>query len=353
MKKILKLASLFALLSGLMASCGDPVVNDVLTAPTGLTVGTLSSTTAELSWTAVDSAEKYYVVIGDMTPMEVTSPSCEATGLTSETTYNWKVRAAKGDIESEWSLGSDFTTLKGVVPAPTDLNAVDITHETAKLTWEHPGADSHEVVIDNREPVTVTTLSCDVSGLTPVSVCTWKVRSSKNGVWSEWAENKFTTGEVAIYMGTLTKLHEMTYYADAFKNGTVDGWLLTASGPNVSVSGGQFKGNGWVFLTQIHAPLNSGRPMPDGDYRITNDFRSWTALGGYMEGTQRSGTWIIRVENDVEVESVNIISGTLSSTCTNGSYTIRINALEMASGLPVFGTIRQGPASGAPDHNRL
>ncbi len=78
---------------------------------------------------------------------------------------------------------------------PSNLAVSNITHDSATLSWQHADADSHEVVVGDAAAVTVTSLSYEVSGLTPETAYTWKVRSSKNNIWSQWAEgDEFTTG---------------------------------------------------------------------------------------------------------------------------------------------------------------
>ncbi len=193
MKKILQLAGIFACSVWLAVSCDtEPELPDT---PGGLKVETCTATTAGLSWTAVDGAEKYNVSIDGMDAVAVASASYEATGLTPETDYTWKVQAVKGDARSDWANGPAFTTLKDDgVPAPTGLAVTDVTVDTATLSWQHPGADSHEVVINNGEAVSVVGLSYGLTGLAPETEYVWKIRSCKNGLWSVWVEgDKFTT----------------------------------------------------------------------------------------------------------------------------------------------------------------
>ena len=218
MQKHIKLTSLLALMLGLTVSCSENPGNtpdpDVLNAPTGLTVGTLTETTAELSWTGVEGAEKYNVVIGDMDAVAVTKTSYNATDLTAETAYTWKVQAVKGDTVSEWAVGEVFTTsayAPVTTPAPTDLTVAGTTATSVQIHWNHPDADRHEVSIDEGNAYEIMGLGCTVNGLSAETSYTWKVRSCKNDVWSEWTQGDvFTTGprtrltfiDLANYWGT-------------------------------------------------------------------------------------------------------------------------------------------------------
>ena len=235
MKKLTRFAVIFLMMCGTVAlsACSDPVdpVDPVdpidpetLDTPAGLKVGTLTQTTAEFSWTAVEGAEKYNVVIDDGDAVDVAEASYTATGLTPETAYKWKVKAVKGDIVSEWAQGPGFTTpeegdTEPVTPAPTDLTAVT-THYLAKLSWKHGGADSHQVAIGDQDPVTVAELNHVVVGLEPATAYTWKVRSCKNDEWSNWAESEFTTEPVPVPIDLEFSYSYTRYDGNVYMQGT-------------------------------------------------------------------------------------------------------------------------------------
>ncbi len=147
MSKFIKLASLFALILGLAASCTKKPGNDTetLVAPTGLSVGALTAISAELSWTAVNGAQGYNVSIDNGDAVAVTEASYNVTELTPETAYTWKVQAVKGEIVSEWSAGPGFTTTaRTPTPAPTDLTVGDVAATVATLSW-HPNWKANTV----------------------------------------------------------------------------------------------------------------------------------------------------------------------------------------------------------------
>ena len=202
----------------------DPIDPRKPDAPTELNVGTVTATTAELSWKAVEGAEKYSVVIGDGNAVEVTEAAYTAVELTPETDYTWIVQVVKGGVASEWATGPGFKTLKEgsdepVTPAPTDL-AADATYNAAKLTWSHADADSHEVVFSGREAVTVTAPEYSATDLTPETKYSWKVRSSKGDVWSDWVESEFTT-EAAPAPINVEFINSRTRYdGNAYMEGT-------------------------------------------------------------------------------------------------------------------------------------
>ncbi len=118
MKILFKIACIFALMPGLVVACtnSDPDTDpEPLDAPAGLEVVNLTITTASLSWQTVKGAKEYNVVIGEGAPVKAATASYEASGLSSATTYKWKVQAVNGNVVSEWADGPDFTTETEVV----------------------------------------------------------------------------------------------------------------------------------------------------------------------------------------------------------------------------------------------
>ena len=236
MRKISIFTAALAIMAGVAVSCNPPQdppvvppVDETLDAPTGLTVGELTATTAELSWAAVADAEKYNVAIGDLEAVEVAGVSYSATGLTAETGYTWRVRAVKGDIESDWASGPEFTTPEGgtepppppptlPTPVPTDLEAIDVTDKSATLVWQHVDADFHDIIVNGGAPVRTEELIHKLRGLTPETKYVWEVRSSKDGVWSGWVRNEFTTledsGVIQFLGGGPLSYYDTQYGAD-------------------------------------------------------------------------------------------------------------------------------------------
>ncbi len=171
--------------------------------PTNLAYSGVTISSATLTWQHVD-ADAHEIIVGDGEAVPLTEPTYTATGLTPNTEYTWKVRSAKEGLWSNWTDGEAFTT--EVVPVPTNLAYSNVTHNSARLTWEHTTATQHELIVGDREAVTVLSTSTtppfrNFGGLEPETEYTWKVRSrqSTNSYWSEWVDGEpFTTGKAPV-----------------------------------------------------------------------------------------------------------------------------------------------------------
>jgi glucuronoarabinoxylan endo-1,4-beta-xylanase len=81
-----------------------------------------------------------------------TSHSVTITGLSDNTTYNFRVRSADSSSNISVSINRTFTTLPAFSPditppsAITDLSAANITQTSADLSWTAPGDDGNQGV---------------------------------------------------------------------------------------------------------------------------------------------------------------------------------------------------------------
>ncbi|MFN8394720.1 MAG: GEVED domain-containing protein [Bacteroidia bacterium] len=102
--------------------------------PSGLAAGSITSSGATLSWTAVTGATSYnvqYRVNGTTTWTSTTSTtnSKALSGLAASTTYNWQVQAVCSSGSSSYIAGTNFTTSAS---GCTDSYETNETVSTAK-----------------------------------------------------------------------------------------------------------------------------------------------------------------------------------------------------------------------------
>lgn len=115
--------------------------------PTDLTAGTLDGHSVDLSWTENGTATQWQICLnGDETqPVTANTNPFTLTGLDPETGYTVKVRAyCDATDQSAWSSEISFIT-DVACPAPTNLDATNITAQTATLEWNGTAAGEYEV----------------------------------------------------------------------------------------------------------------------------------------------------------------------------------------------------------------
>ena len=115
MKNLLKLFSVSLMVCALVfTGCKKDDLD-----PTNLNATNITATSAKLLWTgSADSFE--YEVTGGATPITGAVTTNEVTvQLVANTTYNWKIRAKKGNEYSNWVNGASFKTTMPTGPEIT------------------------------------------------------------------------------------------------------------------------------------------------------------------------------------------------------------------------------------------
>ncbi|MBK9271593.1 MAG: fibronectin type III domain-containing protein [Saprospiraceae bacterium] len=134
-----KIRSRVGAVTCLGTSCGGG--GGSCSAPTGLNISNITSTSANAGWNSVSGATSYkfeYKKSTDpnWTQVTVTTTGYNMTGLTSSTTYNTRVKAVCSGTESAYSTQVNFTTSGGGgCGTPTNLTASNITSSSATLSW--------------------------------------------------------------------------------------------------------------------------------------------------------------------------------------------------------------------------
>ena len=155
-------------------------------APSSLTVTNISGTSATLNWTENGTATSWDICINndESNAITVTTNPYTLTGLSEHTSYTVKVRANCGgsDGTSEW-VATSFTT-PYLCPAPTSLSIYNISQTSATLSWTESGsATAWQICVNGNDatPVTATTNPFILTGLTPNTPYTVKVRANCGG----------------------------------------------------------------------------------------------------------------------------------------------------------------------------
>jgi subtilisin family serine protease len=110
--------------------------------PTNLTASNVSYNSMTISWDAVTDADDYDLDVrpqgGSWTTVKQTGTSYNYSGLTAETTYEFRVRANNNIGSSSYSGVSSATTLEApTAPAvPTNLTASNVTYSSMDISWD-------------------------------------------------------------------------------------------------------------------------------------------------------------------------------------------------------------------------
>jgi len=179
--------------------------------PQGLTSGTITASSAQLSWTAVSGAASYDVEYkaAPSTSWIVavaasTGTAYNLSGLAASTSYNWRVRTNCTSASSSYAEAQFTTTASvpvGNCPTPTGLATNSITYSAAQFTWNWVGAASYtfEYKPESSDTwiVASTTIQGSSYGLYTLSAGTtydWRLRSNcgANGS-SIYVASQFTT----------------------------------------------------------------------------------------------------------------------------------------------------------------
>ena len=136
--------------------------------PTGLAAGSLTTTGATATWTAVSGATSYNVQYKPATGSSWTTVSTSGlsyaiNGLTAATAYQVQVQTVCSAGSSAYSAAVSFTTIDVVVPPscgiPTGVTISSITNASATLSWTAVSGATYNVRFKKSAATTWTTFA--------------------------------------------------------------------------------------------------------------------------------------------------------------------------------------------------
>ncbi len=163
--------------------------------PSGLAAGSVTTTSAALSWATVAGATGYNLqwktnaATTWTTVNNLTGTTYSLTGLSASTTYNFKVQTiCSATSTSAYATAVNFTTLTAsVCNAPSGLIAGSITYNSATLSWAAvTGATGYNLQWKTNAATTWTTVSnltgttYSLAGLTAATTYNFKVQTICN-----------------------------------------------------------------------------------------------------------------------------------------------------------------------------
>jgi hypothetical protein len=185
MKKISRLYGISLALCGLIcfSSC-DKDEGKSLVTPSDLTVISAADNYALLAWSTNIYVESYEISIGSASGASEGS-YYNATALTPNTNYTWKIRAKRGTEVTAWVDGPAFTTMEAMsASAPTGLAASSVTNKSAVLTWTS-NAPSFKIAIGGNT-YTSSAASYVVENLSGATTYSWSVKAVNSPISGNW-----------------------------------------------------------------------------------------------------------------------------------------------------------------------
>ena len=177
----------------------------------------LSSPVPLGAWqTAVESAAVTHTTLTDLVP---------------ETPYEVEVR---GVCSGSISMVADTISFSTRFIAPCNLAVDDVTIDAATLSWTENGdATAWQIQLNDEPPMAVNTNPFILSGLTPDTQYTVKVRSQKGGDYSAWSDAIDFSTLFYCYPPTQLEVVECTLNAATLgwhDHGTATGWQVCIDG---------------------------------------------------------------------------------------------------------------------------
>ena len=276
---------------GLTTSTGCSGSTSTCSSPANLSTGSLTSTSATLTWGAVSGATSYSVqyklsTASTWTTVTTTSASYNLTGLAASKTYNWQVSTTCSSGASAYTTGTTFTTsaATSTCSAPASLAAGSLTSTSAALSWGAvSGATSYSVqyklsTASTWTTVTTTSTSYNLTGLTASSTYNWQVSTTcSSGTSAYTSGTNFTTSGSS---NTCTDTYELNNTLSSSKTITVktDVNAIIASKSDYD----WFKFSNTTNEKNIRVTLTN---LP-ADY----DLRVYSATGTLLGASENKGT---------------------------------------------------------------
>lgn len=144
--------------------------------PTGLSAERISGNSIGLAWTDESNVETGYEIhrslqaggsYESIATLDADSTEFTDTGLEVRTTYYYKVRAVKNNIQSQWSdVSSAFTTVYTPFP-PTNMEVIVMSDTQIRLAWSrqspNPNGMLVEMSLDGNEDWSVDSIAGNIT----------------------------------------------------------------------------------------------------------------------------------------------------------------------------------------------
>ncbi|MCX2762680.1 reprolysin-like metallopeptidase [Aquimarina muelleri] len=209
--------------------------------PTNLVASNITQSSVDLNWNASTDnigVTGYDVYQGNTVLTTVTSTSYQVTGLSSNTSYDFSIKAkdAAGNISTA-STSVNVTTASQTdtqaPTAPTGLVASNTTQTSTDLNWnastDNVGVSGYDVYRGTTVITTVTTTSYQVTGLSPNTAYTFSIKAKDAAGNLSNASNTLNITTLPSSGGNLCTADISSFpYTEGFEN-TLGSWTQDIS----------------------------------------------------------------------------------------------------------------------------
>ena len=277
-------------------------------AATGLSAGTVTGSSAILSWTAVSGALSYQLEykssstgVWTVINAAYTGTSYTLAGLSANTSYDWRVTTnCPGNTAA--STQGNFTTLNVVCNSPASLTSSAISSSGATISWgAATGAASYRVEYKLTSATTwtvaasaTTALTANLTALIAASSYYWRVMTNCSTTTSLYSSASFTTLAAAACPGTL----------DTSTNGTTAGAAIIPFNtdvkgminPKADIDYYKFVlvNGGSVTITLTTLPANFDLQLFKGTTQVASSAKTGTTSESIVY-TAAAATYYVRV----------------------------------------------------------
>lgn len=305
-------------------SCLTACTGSSCNAPTGMSTGSITQTSAVLSWLAAAGATSYniqYRVVGagGWTSTTSTTTSKSITGLTASTNYEWQVQTVCSSGPSSFTSSTTFTTSGTTCGIPAGLGSSSITSTSATCSWGAvAGAVSYTMqwklaTSGVWNTITgITTTSRNLTGLTACSAYQFQVLtvcSSSSSAYS--TTGSFTTTGCTVSYCTSAGTNVTYEYINKVVLGSIN---------NTSGSNGGY-GNYTALSTNLAGGTSNTITLTPG-FTGSSYREYWKVYIDY----NKNGVFTDAGENVASVNSTAAVSAsfTIPASALNGTTRMRV-----------------------------
>ncbi len=305
----------------------------VCNAPTNL-LSTVTSNSANVSWTAASDASSYDVQYKDASTstwssiISTGSTSLIISGLSASTTYDWQVRTNCSGGGSSSDAAAQFTTIAAAVcDVPANLTTSSITGSGATVSWTAAsGAISYDVDYSvsganswTNVATATTSTNVDVTGLNSSSPYDWRVRTNCSSGSSAYATSSFTTTcdgyEPNNTLNTAAPIGTGRITAQIATSGDADYYSFSTAGNQK---------NAQVTLTNL--PANYDLTLYDNNGKVLQTSNNSSLSNEVVfYNNKKPSTYFVRVSGATPGDYSATGCYTLTVNLSNTSYTANVS----------------------------